>query len=301
MKIAVLMSTYNGEKYLVKQISSIINQQGSFIIDLWVRDDGSSDKTKKILTWYEKKGKLKWYEGNNIGPAQSFLYLIKHCTNYDYYAFADQDDYWKPNKLLNALEKLSRNNGPQIYFSNALLVDDKLNSLGRNVYKKKPSIDFKTITCAGGILGCTMVFNKELAYYIQKKDLPEFVIMHDFYIAELCSAIGGKITYDKYPSMMYRQHSNNVIGVSKGIKKTIKERFQDIFSKPIVCIDVQAQEILNLYEKEISEDNVIWLKRISRYRSNFICRLLLACSRQTRYINNNMSLKYRLTILLGNR
>ena len=69
-----------------EQIESILNQRGNFELDLWVRDDGSTDATKKILMQYEIEKKLHWYEGRNLKPALSFMDLIKHCENYDYYA-----------------------------------------------------------------------------------------------------------------------------------------------------------------------------------------------------------------------
>ena len=77
MRVAVLMSTYNGENYMKEQIESILNQRGNFELDLWVRDDGSTDATKKILMQYEIEKKLHWYEGRNLKPALSFMDLIK--------------------------------------------------------------------------------------------------------------------------------------------------------------------------------------------------------------------------------
>ena len=77
MRVAVLMSTYNGEKYLQQQLDSILKQTGGFEVDIWVRDDGSTDNTHRILKEYEKNGKLRWYTGNNLGPALSFISLVK--------------------------------------------------------------------------------------------------------------------------------------------------------------------------------------------------------------------------------
>ena len=301
MKIVVLMSTYNGEKYIKEQINSILNQKGDFQLDLWVRDDGSKDKTQKILEEYAKHGKLRWYSGDNLGPAKSFIDLIRRCLGYDYYAFADQDDYWMPYKVSAAIKMIERKKGPQLYFSNAELVDSKMNSLGRNVYKISPKLDFETLTCAGGILGCTTLFNAELARWIQEKEMPNKIVMHDFYIDELCVALGGKITYDMRPFMKYRQHGNNVVGVSSGILGTIKSRIKDIFRKPKVSIAQQANEILRIYRGDISAEKIKWLTKISKYKLNYLNRILLAFSCKTKYMNVNMGLKLRLSIMLGNR
>ena len=71
MRVAVLMSTYNGEKYIREQIDSILEQSGNFDLDLWVRDDGSKDSTQQILQEYAQQRKLHWYTGENLGAAHS--------------------------------------------------------------------------------------------------------------------------------------------------------------------------------------------------------------------------------------
>lgn len=108
MKAAVLMSTYNGARFIREQLDSILDQTGEFELDLWVRDDGSTDGTKDILNDYESRGLLRWYTGENLGPAQSFLDLVRRTLGYDWYAFADQDDFWMPEKLSWALETLEK-------------------------------------------------------------------------------------------------------------------------------------------------------------------------------------------------
>lgn len=301
MRVVVLMSTYNGEKYIREQIDSILAQRGNFQLDLWVRDDGSTDLTREILTEYANENKLSWYTGDNLGPAKSFIDLIHHCKGYDFYALADQDDYWMPEKISMAIKMMKNQKGLQLYFANAELVDSELRSLGRNVYRVSPCLDFETLCCAGGILGCTTVFNADLAKVIQEKRMPERLVMHDFYIDELCLARGGKITCDLRTVMKYRQHGKNVIGVSTGVLGTVKSRIKDITQKPKDSIAEQANEILNLYGKEIDLDKEKWLKKICNYRDSIRNRVTLACSRKTRYMNRNMGLKLRLSILLANR
>lgn len=301
MTIAVLMSTFNGEKYLKEQIDSILNQNGHFQLDLWVRDDGSTDQTTIILKDYATKGLLNWYSGRNLGPGYSFLDLIMHCPKYDLYAFADQDDYWMDDKLKTGIYAIKNQNGPALYFSNAELVGSKLESLGRNVYKQCPKTDLYTLSCAGGLLGCTMVFNKKLAAYIQNYNVPKSIILHDFYIAMVCSALGGKIYYESTPHIKYRQHSNNVIGVSSSFKAKINNRINDITHKPKVSIAEQAESIIAQYDSLLGEHERTWLKNIACYRKNILSRLKLSVSSKTSYINLNMSMKLRLSILFGNR
>lgn len=301
MRVVVLMSTYNGEKYIREQIVSILEQEGDFQLDLLVRDDGSNDGTIEILKKYERRGRLKWYTGRNLKPAHSFLDLLKHCGEYDYYTFVDQDDYWMSDKIKKGIKALKGVDSPALYFSNAELVDRELNSLGRNVYVNTPRTDFYTVSCAGGILGCTMVFNHQLAELVQNKEFPKRVPMHDFYITLLCLAVGGKVIYDDQPSMKYRQHGNNVVGVAYGFMNTIRNRLKAITHKEKVSIADQAQEILHLYGDCISSDYSDWLNRVASYRGSITKRISLSCSRKTKYINRNMGLRLRLSILFGNR
>lgn len=301
MRIAVLMSTYNGEDYLHEQINSILLQNGNFQLDLWVRDDGSKDNTHSILQKYAEDNKLTWYTGKNLGPMHSFMDLIHHCKGYDYYAFSDQDDYWLPDKLLRGISFLSNRRGPTLYFSNAQVVDRALNDLDRKVYKKRPKLDFYTLTCAGGLLGCTMVFNKKLAEKIQEKAMPSKIVMHDFYLSLVCLAIGGIILYDELPSVKYRQHGKNVVGVSHGFSDKVKARLKSVVDKPSISISDQAKCLLELYISDMNRDQIEWLNSVSNYRKSTKLRIRMACSLKVRYINLNMGLKNRIAILLGNR
>ena len=301
MKIAVLMSTYNGENYIRQQIDSIIHQKGEFELDLFVRDDGSKDDTVKILRQYEAHGDLRWYTGDNLGPAYSFFDLIRNCGEYDLYAFADQDDYWMEDKLNAGMQRLKEYSGPAIYFANAELVDGNLNSLGRNVYRNIPSVNLYTMMCAANVLGCTMIFNHQMAEAIRCKSVPNKMTMHDSYLTRVCVSIGGDLVYDHTPHIKYRQHGSNVVGVSSGIKNIIKSRLHDIVTKAKISIAQQASVILELYADVMSEENKMCLERIASYRNSIWSRISLACSKQTKYSSRNMAFKFRLSILLGNR
>lgn len=301
VKIAVLMSTYNGEKYLREQLDSILNQVGDFELDLYVRDDGSDDGTIGILEKYKEENKLQWYSGANLKPARSFIDLLCKCKKYAYYAFADQDDYWYQDKIQRGINRLCQQKGPALYCSNAELVDKDLKSLGRNVYKTRPRTDFATIMCAGGLLGCTMFFNDELAEIIKINKKNSEMILHDFYMAAVCASIGGNISYDSNPTMKYRQHEKNVVGVSYGFLGTVMGRVKDILTKEPVSIAAQAEGILKDYKKYITINRQKWLEQITHYNDNALNRLKLACSVKTKYINTNLSLKLRLSILFGNR
>ena len=301
MKIAVLMSSYNGEKYIEEQLDSIIDQNCGHEIDIWVRDDGSRDSTKEILERYKEKGLINWYTGENLGPSKSFMDLLIKVKGYDFYSFADQDDYWMPEKLERAVKELSEKKDCQMYFSNACLVGQDLESLGRNVYRNSPKLDFKTLSCAGGLLGCTMVIKKELAEIIQTNPVPDELVLHDFYVSVLCTALGFGICYDERPSMKYRQHGGNVVGVSSGKLVTLKNRINAVRTKPKHSISEQCHQLLEHYSQQISAENKKWLKKVSEYQNSFLNRLGLAVSADTHYVSINMGMQLRMSILFGNR
>lgn len=299
MTLAVLMSTYNGENYIRQQLDSILEQQVDIKTDIWVRDDGSRDGTQRILEEYAAAGKLRWYTGENMKPAKSFMDLVLHCPGYDYYAFADQDDFWLPGKLAAGIRQVSHASRPALYFANASLVDGQLNSLGRDVYKVPPRLDLATLSCAGGLLGCTMVFNQPLAQLLQACPMPDAMVMHDFYIALVCALAGGEILYDSTPRMLYRQHGNNVVGASHSKLSALKDRFKSITHRSPVSVGEQAAAVLKQYPSLGTAQQRKWLERLSDQR--FFSRLSVACSSQTRYSNTNKSITLRLAILLGNR
>lgn len=299
-RIAVLMSSYNGEKYISEQIDSILQQEGNNTIDLWVRDDGSKDNTQNILKEYEVRKKLKWYTGENLGPARSFIDMIKHCGDYDYYAFSDQDDLWSSNKIATAIKCLEHREEPAIYCSNAELVDKNLKTLNQYCNKFNPQYSLAGVLIGGGVQGATMVFNKELAIKIINRITPEFIPMHDYYISVVCLSLGGKIIYDSNSYMKYRQHENNVIGIDKRISSTIENRIAIIFNKNgFFDVEKTSEQIIEMYGEFISDDKLKILKCAANYKHNFLSKIRLATYKGIGLGRLNLSIAERLSVMLG--
>lgn len=295
------MSTYNGETYIREQIESILAQEGDFELDLWVRDDGSKDSTCQILDAYGAEGKLRWYTGENLRSARSFFDLVQHCTGYDYYAFSDQDDYWHPDKMKAAISELQDKTCPAIYCANARLVDSQGKDLGRNVYNRVPHCDFCSVVCGGNIMGCTMVFNDQLAQLIQQNPVPEHMIMHDSILLSICTLHDGVILFDEKPYMDYRQHGGNVVGAQWTKWDALKDRFGRITTRQDVSIAQQAASVLAAYPNSENEEKRKFLQRVADYRHSFGSALTLACSRKPKFNGMNMEVTMRLAILLRNR
>lgn len=300
MKIAVLMSSYNGEAYIEEQINTVLAQKCDAELSLWVRDDGSTDNTRSILERYESEGKLSWYCGENLKPAHSFMELLSHCPGYDYYAFCDQDDHWYPDKLQASITLLQQEERPAMAFANARLVDGSLNPIGRNVYNRQPPVDFYSVLLSGGILGCTVVMNRQLATLLERFSRPKALIMHDYYCALVCTLFDGVILYDPLPHMDYRQHGNNVVGSQWTKWAALKDRLARITKRKKVTVSRMAQSLLDQDPHPEDEEKLRFLQLVAAYPASFKNTLRLAFSRKPRFNGKNMAVTVRLSILFRN-
>lgn len=269
MKVAVLLSTYNGEKYLKDQLNSLVQQdlKPSRIV---IRDDGSTDSTLAIIKYYaDNYNFIEYYQGENIGPAKSFFELINKVQGYDYYALCDQDDVWFSDKLKVAVETLNKRikkSIPLLYASRVVFTDKDLNKIEANISSLYSFTDFAHSLLYQTAPGCTMVFNDAAREKIVKYDInSEFCIIHDSLIHKICTMF-GEMVLDDNPHMYYRQHDNNAIGLPtnkyeqfiirikrfvKGINKNYRKN--------------TALSLLNVYSDDISEENKELLTIVGHY------------------------------------
>ena len=285
-KVLVLMSTYNGEKYICEQLDSIINQTFQNI-DILVRDDGSRDKTQEILEKYKIDNKLDWYTGDNLKPAKSFMDLVYNCDNsYDYYAFCDQDDFWLEDKISRAVDLLSRSDKPAMYYCATNNVDSHLNHIDNYFRNSKASKSLKSSIKAGSLIpGCTMVFNRELLNFIRLYK-PEYIGMHDNWVHLICLAVHGDVISDENALILYRQHTNNAVGSGK---KSINYRLCRLFGNPNIYSRI-AFELYKGYKQFLTADENEFLQNIINYKKNV--RSTLECLKDSTF--NGISVKDRL-------
>lgn len=201
------MSTYNGERFLREQVDSILAQKGVEVA-LTVRDDGSRDATQTLLQGYGPQ--LSWRQGQNLGPARSFLDLLSQSEEADLYAFSDQDDFWLDDKLAVAAQRLAAfQDVPALYFSRTQLTDAQLQPT--TVVETNPLLTFGESLVYEFVPGCTMVFNRKLRDIVNRYQ-PDYLPMHDVWIYSVALAVGARVVFDKTPHILYRQHGNNTIG-----------------------------------------------------------------------------------------
>lgn len=269
MIVCILISTYNGEKFLREQLESLLTQTIS--VKILVRDDGSTDSTCDILEEYKSNGKLIWYAGDNLRPAKSFWDLVKNAPQADYYAFCDQDDVWFNDKIERAIKTLQQaknQNQPLLYCSNVVVTNAELKPYG-NMNSGSAYTDFAHSLIYSLAPGCTMVFNDNAIIELKKYDMnEEFEIIHDWLTHKIIAML-GEVIYDEKPSMYYRQHGNNVIGAQQGgrIKQFIK-KVRRIFGSYANVRSESAKSLLNVYGSRIGEDERYLLNLVANYRKN---------------------------------
>lgn len=257
-KVQVLMSTYNGEKYIKEQVDSILAQK-KVEVDLLVRDDGSKDNTLDILREYKK---IEIVKATNVGATNSFFELIKLAGDYDFYAFADQDDVWDEDKLIIAVQQLESYSCPAIYSSNTRLVDSSLNFIKNETLQ--PITTLGSAIVKNYVTGCTTVFNTQLMNYL-KRYTPKYAPFHDWWVNLVCLSVGGISVYDYEPHINYRQHGNNVVSGNDNIWKKWISRLKK-FNKPYHR-DLMAKELIDQYDVGIIENEIL-IKMKERKNSN---------------------------------
>lgn len=217
-KVLVLLSSYNGERYIREQIESILSQIGVDVL-LLIRDDGSVDRTCDVLDYYVRFKNVEIQKGENLGFVKSFSKLVEMAQKYyervDYYAFSDQDDVWFPKKLLIGCEMLASKNQniPLLFSSNSTLVDEKMNSLG-DFHQKKPIRTIENVMIYPTEQGCSMLFNKK-AVELYNLHQPS-ISYHDRWMCLICNFM-GEMVYCQDSLLYYRIHSGNVIGKENNI------------------------------------------------------------------------------------
>ncbi len=256
--VAILMCTYNGEQYLSRQLDSIFAQTHKNL-QIWVSDDNSIDGTLGLLKHYQKKYpdiKFNILKGPCVSSVRNFMSLINNKEiEADYYAFSDQDDIWKEDKIERGVNRLEKENEKiAIYCTPTTLVNAKEEVIGYSpIFKKKPSFKNALVQSIAG--GNTMIFNHETIKLLREAgDLEN--ISHDWWTYMIVSGAGGKIFYDaEYTSLLYRQHGNNVVGCDQSFTAMLTRLKQMVVDNDFKNkLDVNTKSLL-LVEKLLSNIN----------------------------------------------
>lgn len=266
-RVAILLCTYNGSKFIRKQLDSITNQTHQNWV-IFASDDGSTDGTLEIIHEYQRnygEDKIVLLRGPNKGFAWNFISALESCgDDFDYYAFSDQDDEWVENKLSHALDYLAQNpQTPSVYCGRTILTDEEGEVIGLSpLFDKTPSFRNALVQSIAG--GNTMVLNKQARDIVIETPKWQKIISHDWWVYILITGCGGDVHYDSSPTIKYRQHQENLIGSNltmiaraQRIKKLMGGHFKRWNDKNL--------ELLKPFQNRLTPENA---KILSSFDSN---------------------------------
>jgi glycosyltransferase involved in cell wall biosynthesis len=264
--VAIVMTTYNGEKYVGEQIDSILASAYQDF-ELFIYDDGSKDNTLPILREYEAKNPTKIHviqNEENLGVTTNFLSALRKTT-IDYVMFCDQDDVWKQNKMAVTLKRMRHmeaqlgKDTPLAVFTDAVVVDKELNILKNSFFFSNHlnprKTDLPHILMENKLIGCTVMVNAALRKVLQSCPLPTKARYHDWWIA-LVAASMGKIGFVNERTLLYRQHGGNVVG-GADFNSYFKNRIASLHNQKEALRSLyrQADEFQSVYHDQLTQES----------------------------------------------
>ena len=300
--VLVLMSTYNGEAYLRKQLDSILHQD-KLKVHLMVRDDGSTDQTCNILAEYgEKCPNMEWQTSENVGFVRSFSILAEKALSFpepvDYYAFSDQDDIWMPNKLKTACRYLEDfdQNTPLLFSSNSLFVDDNMRVLG-TFHRETPHYTKQNVMIYPTEQGCSMVFNRS-ALELYDANPPKNA-WHDRWMCLICNFL-GKSVYCQSPLFYYRIHGGNMIGKKQNFWARIMDDIKFFFTSDAKNSQM-VEEFYQSYKSRLSDEDRDILNVFLHYKDSFKNKWKIVMSPEYQRASNWQERMRKAVLLLFNK
>ncbi len=250
-RVAILLSTYNGERFLAEQLASLAAQTHRDWVLFW-RDDGSTDGTPGLLRDFAAgpgHGRSMQVEGGTrIGPTPSFLRVLAAAVamGFDAVAFADQDDVWLPDKLARGMRALAVASveTPALYCARQVFVDEALARIGLSCRLKRAP-GFPAALTQNVATGCTLMLNRPAASLVSRSRPPSSSY-HDWWSYALVTAAGGRVLADEKPSVLYRQHGGNLVGAPPSMPRRALGALR---RGPGVFMNVFRQQVLALAEQ----------------------------------------------------
>ncbi len=285
--IAVVISTYNGERFISEQLDSILAQKlntKEYLINIFLRDDGSTDATLDIVKQYQQKYSdrilLIDSEKQNLGFGRSFLKILSF-VHAAYTFFSDQDDVWPVNKVEEFLKVFFSYPPmePLAIMSDVWIADSKGQSIGKTIKHQQIAKIINSNSEIGLIdqifdtyvQGSALAINSALLILIKKTKLMSMQkkIEHDHFIGIIASTFGDLYYLDK-PLLFYRQTGNNIFGArdlrKKKIIKKICGLFENRVSDTVRVLNLTSQLHLNTISSayNLSIENKNFLHEIDR-------------------------------------
>lgn len=294
-KVCVLMSLYNGEKYISEQLDSILNQKNVNVV-LVIRDDGSKDGTLDIIQKYSTRyssidvpDSLAGYH-NEVGIGSSFLSLLRYSLDtypdINYFAFSDQDDYWLEDKMSEGVNSLKKYRDKKaVYFCKKEIVDQDLKHISDdNFYFHYDFSDYLTQNQA---YGCTIMLTRPYAEMLLSGPVEKFPQLHDIIVLKLALCTDTVIIADDREFIKYRQHVGNASGFQK-VSFFNKDIIKKIFSSRRHYLLKLTENFLEHYNDYITDESRTKLLQVKEYSNpvNALRLMLyyLSCRREPKEV-----------------
>jgi len=281
-RIAVLLSAYNGEQYIKKQIESILNQENINLINIIVRNDGSTDETLCVLKELQKNNyNLEILDEENIGLVASFLRLLEYsyAQGYDYYAFSDQDDYWLPEKLSVAIKHIENCKEPCMYAACSLIADNNLRTNGNKTQTKIRDISFYNSAIQNICPGHNQVLNHQMAGMIVQKKYSSEIYSQDLWITQIAS-VTGKIFFDNSPHTIYRQHNSNQLSFGRNKIGWVKSHIKRLQKNEGKKMALQLSYFCKCYKDFLTIEQKEEINSFFESQTSFVKRMTYILSTQ---------------------
>ena len=297
-KVQILVSSYNGEKVIQRQIESIL-QQKEVEVHILIRDDGSKDTTVQILNSlrYRHPDRIEIVIGDNIGWKRSFIELLFLSGNYDYYGFSDQDDIWDRKKVIKSINKMEqdKNIGIKVCQCASICADENMYPLQEQEVIYDLPKSKKMAIAQEYFRGCCMLWNKE-AMRLLRIHKPKETIAHDYWVGLVCYYFGTvyhcpeKLLYH----IRYLHNSSTDGNISEGRAKRFKAFFSDklIYMNPV-------EDLLNGYRELLTEEDIIFLSVVRSYKTSIWNKMKIVLDPNFRRENLKSTLFFKMIILLG--
>lgn len=284
-KLAVLLATYNGARFLDAQLRSVIAQDWPSI-EVFVSDDSSTDDTMQLLESWQaiwNKGAFTIASGPRSGFAGNFRKLLaESAAHADYVAFCDQDDIWLSDKTRVAVEAIDAHGSrPALYCARTIVtdVDDRDVSLS-TLFRKTPDFANALVQSIGG--GNTMVMNRAAYELLREAARRTDFVSHDWFAYLIVAGAGGKVIYSETPHVRYRQHDGNLIGSNLGFQARIN-RARFALSGRYVGWNNLNMSALNACRDLLTPDAVAKLDHFSKARHGRLPQRLIGLWRSGVY------------------
>ena len=265
------MSTYNGGARIERQINDIIAQNG-VLTTILIRDDGSDEETinilKKLKIIYSDRIILQF--GKNVGYKKSFQSLLqsKYAHGYDFYGFSDQDDIWMDDKLITCINMMLKEDlwyGPKLAHCNAVCVDEKLKIREEQEKRIAQPLNHNNAFATEYFQGCAMVWNQSCMDLIQKYEVKDVNISHDYWVG-LIGYLFGRVYFCREAKFYHIRYDNNE-SADGDIKKGRLRRVKAILTNRVAYMN-PARDLLEGYGDMLSEADKRFLRYLYEYKHN---------------------------------